>query len=197
MERSLADARAGKGGNIAELERDLVAARIVADVIAAPSTGKLPDKIAKSDSQEEVSSAEAVNEVWQHAKRNPELMIYKLQSSAYKYAWLMIPFSVPFMWLLFPFSRRFHLYDHMVFVTYSVSFMLLLGIAASLLMQSGAPWAGGLLLLYSPYHMYRQARGTYGLSRFGAWWRTWFLALFALIVLILFATALALLVAAG
>ncbi len=53
------------------------------------------------------------------------------------------------------------------------------------------------MLLYAPFHMYRQLREAYGLSRFGAWWRTWFLALFALLALILFAVALTVLVAAG
>ncbi len=41
-------------------------------------------------------------------------------------SWLLIPLSLPFMWLLFPFSRRFRLYDHVVFVTYSLGFMTLL-----------------------------------------------------------------------
>ena len=50
-------------------------------------------------------------------RENPQLMIYKAQTSAYKYSWMLIPLSVPFVWLLFPFSRRFRGYDHTVFVT--------------------------------------------------------------------------------
>jgi hypothetical protein len=45
--------------------------------------------------------------------------------------------------------------------------------------------------------MYRQLRGPYGLTRFGAWWRTWFLSLFGLIALVLFGTALTMIVASG
>ena len=53
-------------------------------------------------------------------------MLFKLKSNGYKYSWALIPLSVPFVWLLFPFSSRFRLYDHTVFVTYSLCFMLLL-----------------------------------------------------------------------
>ena len=101
------------------------------------------------------------------------------------------------MWLLFPFSRRFHLYDHTVFVTYSLSFMLLLLAVISVLTVWGG--AGGLvaaLIAYAPFHMYRQLRDAYDLSRFGAWWRTWFLSAFAVLSLGLFATVLTLMVAA-
>ena len=37
-------------------------------------------------------------EKWQ---KNPGLMLYKLQTSFYKFSWLLIPLSVPFVWLLF------------------------------------------------------------------------------------------------
>ncbi len=135
----------------------------------------------------------AINEAWDRATANPELAIYKLQSSAYKYSWLLIPLSVPFVWLLFPFSRRYHLYDHMVFVTYSISFMLLLTAVISLAVIGNWTWLVPLLLLYAPFHMYRQLRDAYALSRFGAWWRTWFLATFALMALTQFAVAMTLL----
>ena len=63
------------------------------------------------------------------AQENPELLVSKIQDAASKFSWLLIPLSVPFLWLLFPFSRRYHLYDHTVFVTYSLSFMMMLVIA--------------------------------------------------------------------
>ena len=121
-----------------------------------------------------------------------------MQTSAYKFAWLVIPLSVPFLWLLFPFNRRFHLYDHTVFVTYSLSFQLVLLALIGVM----ATWGEGallplLLLAYSPFHMYRQVRETYDLTRFGAWWRTWFLVGFANLVLGLFTTGVALYAAAG
>ena len=195
-EQRLADAKAGKGGNVPQLRREVDSARNAVAVIRVARDGNLPQQIASGDTPTEKSVTAAVNRAWQHARANPELTIYKLQNSAYKYSWLMIPLSVPFLWLLFPFSRRFHLYDHTVFVTYSLSFMLLLLAAISVL----AVWGGAgtlvvALVCYAPFHMYRQLRDAYALTRFGAWWRTWFLSLFALLVLGMFATIMTLLVA--
>lgn len=121
-----------------------------------------------------------------HATDNPDLMLYKVQNNAYKYSWALIPLSLPFMWLLFPFSRRFRLYDHMVFVTYSLSFMTLLVVVASLFGAAGWTAFAGLVMILPPLHMYRQLKAAYGLSRFGALWRTALLTLFAVIAVGLF-----------
>lgn len=120
------------------------------------------------------------------AAENPQLTIYKLQTNAYKFSWMLIPLSVPFVWLLFPFSRRFKGYDHTVFTTYSIAFMIALGAVSSLLFYFGMPGIGGLLLFYAPWHMYRQIRGAYGTSRFGALWRMLALSLFAWIAISFF-----------
>lgn len=196
-ERKLADAKAGRGGDAAQLEREVAGARNAVAMIRAAKGGELPTELASADTAAEKSVADAINRAWQHARENPELTIYKLQTSAYKYSWLLIPLSVPFLWLLFPFSRRFHLYDHTVFVTYSLSFMLLLLAAISVLtVWGGAGLVVAAMIFYAPFHMYRQLRDAYGLTRFGAWWRTWFLAAFAFTALGLFATVLTLMVAA-
>ena len=130
-----------------------------------------------------------LNATWKRAKANPELLIYKLQSEAYKYSWLLIPISVPFVWLLFPFRRKFHLYDHTVFVTYSLCFMML----ALLVASAGAKWGIAPLVvipvLYVPVHLYRQLRGAYGTSRLGAAARTVVLMWFAAIALTRWALA--------
>lgn len=120
-------------------------------------------------------------------RENPELVIYKVQMHAYKYSWLLVPISVPFVWLLFPFSRRFPLYDHAVFVTYSLSFMTLLGVVMIIADAAGLGSVGEALALVPPVHMYRQLRGTYGCSRNGALVRTLALLLFAGIALAIFA----------
>jgi len=125
------------------------------------------------------------------ATANPNLAIYKMQSHAYKYSWVLIPISVPFLWLLFPFSRRFQLYDHTVFVTYSLSFMTLLSTSAMVAGALGAPAISGFLMLTPPLHMYRQLRGTYGVSRFGGLLRTAALGIVAFIALLIFAIAIA------
>ena len=155
----------------------------------------MPSKIGQSDGLGEGGLVEAINTAWSEVGTNPDLAIYKLQSSAYKYSWLLIPLSLPFVWLLFPFNRRFHIYDHTVFVTYSLSFMLLLFALASMLslssrVHNAVPSA---VVAYAPFHMYRQLRGTYGLKKATAWWKTWFLATFAFTALMLFAAAIAML----
>ena len=125
-------------------------------------------------------------------KANPELVFYKLKTNAYKFSWALIPISVPFVWLLFPFSRRFRVYDHTVFVTYSLCFMMLLLIFVSLLGLVGlsAGWIALILTVAVPLHIYKQLRGTYGCSRFGAFARVWILLFAALVVLSIYSVLL-------
>ena len=120
------------------------------------------------------------------AAKNPELVAYKLKTNAYKFSWLIIPLSVPFVWFLFPLSRRFRLYDHTVFVTYSLCFMSLLVVLGLFFGAVGMTTMAGLLWLLPPFHMYRQLKGAYALGRAGALWRATFLTMFAIIVLALF-----------
>ncbi len=118
---------------------------------------------------------------------NPALVLYKLQANAYKFAWALIPLSLPFMWLLFPFSRRFHTYDHFVFVTYSISFMLLLFVVVRLLnLTIFGELATFFAIFYMPFHMYRQLRGAYRSSRFGSLVRATLLLFFSLFAVIWF-----------
>jgi len=123
------------------------------------------------------------------ATDNPELLIYKIKTNAYKFSWALIPISALFVWLLFPFNRRFGLYDHTVFVTYSLCFMMLL-FTASTLVGYVAPSLAGLAFFVPPFHMYRQLKGAYGLSRRGALWRTAALAIFAFMAVSLFVSLL-------
>lgn len=132
------------------------------------------------------SSIPEIDKAVREARANPQLTIYKLQNYSYKYAWALIPISVPLVWLLFPFSRRFGLYDHTVFVTYSLCFMSLLVVMLSLGNAAGLPLIGLAAIIVPPWHMYRQVKGAYGLGRFGALWRMSALMVFALIALLLF-----------
>ena len=99
----------------------------------------------------------------------------------------LIPISVPFVWLLFAWRRQFHLYDHTVFVTYSLSFMTLLVVVLTLAMAARAPLVTSAAIVIPPIHMYRQLRGAYGLNRRSALWRTAALIGIAVTTLILFA----------
>ena len=133
-------------------------------------------------------------------RANPSLLLYKIQTNAYKFSWALIPLSVPFMWLLFLHRRRYREqysgYDHFVFVTYSIAAMSMALILFVLLQALGI--RHGLVtlafLLVPPVHMYRQLKGAYELSRWGAAWRTFVLLWFAAVVLNLFGL---LLLAAG
>jgi hypothetical protein len=99
-----------------------------------------------------------------HARENPQLLLYKIQSSPYKYAWVLIPISVPFIWLLFAFRRDVGPYDHAIFATYSLS---TIGLSAG--------WTLLTLAVVPPVHMYRQLKEAYALKRAGALWRTFVL----------------------
>jgi hypothetical protein len=122
------------------------------------------------------------------ANENPDLFLYKLQSSAYKYSWALIPLSTPFVWLLFFWRRQFKLYDHAIFVIYSLCFMLLMVAALTALGYFGAgePWVPLLAVFVPPLHTYRQLRGAYGSSRIGAALRTMLIMVFGIVVLTLF-----------
>ncbi|MFD1612997.1 DUF3667 domain-containing protein [Sphingomonas tabacisoli] len=131
-----------------------------------------------------------------HANENPNLTLYKIQSSAYKYSWALIPLSVPFLWLLYAWRPQYKLYDHAVFVTYSLSFMSLMVIVLTLLGTVGvssnviAPAA----MIIPPLHIYRQLRGAYGTRPFRAILRTIALIVFCGMTLLAF---LAMLLALG
>lgn len=124
-----------------------------------------------------------------NARNNPDMVSMKVQDAASKYSWLLIPLSIPFMWLLFPFRRRYNTYDHAVFVTYSLSFMMLLVITGSLLVAVGFSSLAGLLFLVPPFHMYRHLKQSYELGKFSAIMRTMALVTFAFIAAGLFLAA--------
>ena len=128
----------------------------------------------------------------QNMRDNPDAVSAKVQDAASKYSWLLIPFSVPFMWLLFPFRRRYNTYDHMVFVTYSLSFMMMLVIVAGVFVAIGFTGLASMLFFVPPFHMYRHLKQSYELGRFSAIMRTMALLTFAFIAAALFlATAVA------
>ncbi len=119
---------------------------------------------------------------------NPDLLLYKLKANGYKFAWLLIPISLPFVWLTLIGRRGYHFYDHAVFTTYSISFMSLLFITCAILAALGVSQAiwGALLVFYPPFHMYRQLRHAYKLSRIEALLRLSALLVFTVISMTLF-----------
>lgn len=128
-----------------------------------------------------------LNEGAQAAQQNPGLLFYKLKTNSYKFSWMLIPLSLPFLWLMFFWRRDVHLYDHAIFATYSISFMMMLMIVLSILDSLNvheSVWA--LTMFVAPAHMYKQLRGAYGLSRGGAFARLVLLLISATVVLTIF-----------
>jgi hypothetical protein len=124
-----------------------------------------------------------------HKLENPDLLLYKLQNTAYKFSWMLIPISLPFLWLLFFWRRDVVMFDHAIFALYSLSFMSLLFIVLSLLMKSGSGWATSLrdlLVLAPPLHMFFHLKGTYALGVGAALWRTFALLIITSITSTLF-----------
>ncbi|MFS0742039.1 DUF3667 domain-containing protein [Brevundimonas sp. 3P9-tot-E] len=121
--------------------------------------------------------------------KNPDLALYKLQQTIYKFAFLLVPLSIPFVALLFLWKRGFTLYDHGVFVLYSLTFMSLLLMAvvlvATTLKGAGAA-AGTIAALIVPVHMFSQLKGAYSLKVFSTLWRTVALLIFCEIAATLF-----------
>ena len=139
--------------------------------------------VAVEPSDDSSSGIPALDAAIDKARANPQLMVLKLQSDAYKFAWLLIPISVPFVWLLFAFKRRFGAYDHTVFVTYSLCFMLLLLTAATLGNAAGIAHVMRIFVVISAVHIYRQVKISYELGRFAAIWRTAAIGVFAIWIL--------------
>jgi hypothetical protein len=146
------------------------------------------DAISSAAAEPDSELSAGVRRLLERLKENPSLVAYKVKANGYKYAWALVPLSVPFVWLLFLRRREFGGYDHAVFVTYSISFMMLWFVLLSVIR---AAWPGSgvlspLLQFVPPIHMYRQLRGTYGLSVAGALVRLFFLLIAAAIVLATF-----------
>lgn len=135
---------------------------------------------------------ESLNKTITKKLLNPDLALYKIQQTAYKFSFLLIPISIPFVALLFLWRRGFTLYDHGVFVLYSLTAMSILMMLISVLgpLWSGFAAIGALIFTFGiPVHMFAQLKGAYGLSWFSAAWRTVLLMLFCVFAFTLFILA--------
>jgi Protein of unknown function (DUF3667) len=121
---------------------------------------------------------------------NPDLALYKLQETASKFSFLLVPISLPFIALLFLWKRGVTFFDHVVFSLYSLSFMSLLFVALALVARAGEwtlPFVGVVACIAPPVHMFFHLGGTYKLGWWSALWRTSFLLFFIIFVVIIFA----------
>ena len=153
--------------------------------------------VSEGDESNGVKATEGVGKAKEHgfvatvAKKlkNPDLAVYKLQQTLYKFAFLLVPLSIPFVALMFLWKRGFTLYDHGVFVLYSLTFMSLLLMVIVILATSvkgagGWAVAGGGLIAVA--HMFAQLKGAYSLKIFSTLWRTVALLIFCEIAATLF-----------
>ncbi|MFJ6024916.1 DUF3667 domain-containing protein [Brevundimonas sp. NPDC092305] len=126
---------------------------------------------------------------WAKKLMNPDLAVYKVQQTFYKFAFLLVPLSIPFMALLFLWRRRSTLYDHGVFVLYSLTFVVLVSLI-SIGLGFIHPALGGLawlaVIFGIPVHQFAQLKGGYELGWFSTIWRFVFLQVFCWIIVSLF-----------
>lgn len=130
-----------------------------------------------------------LNEKARHTLMNPDLALYKIQQALYKFSFLLVPISLPFLALLFFWKRGVTFYDHVVFILYSLSFVSILFLAVALLMRIPGGWGGaisGLLVGAIPVHWFFQLGGAYKLGWFSALWRTFALTILTQITLSIF-----------
>ena len=137
--------------------------------------------------REQAQSHPTFSRIALHAAENPDLTLYKLKNSAYKFAFLLIPISLPFLWLMFFWRNGVTMYDHAIFTLYGLSFLSLWWALIALASQNHVT-AGiaGVALLYQPVHMFLQLRETYALRWFATLWRTIALLMAGCFVLCLF-----------
>lgn len=204
VEAALAGAQAQVKAREADLARQEVAGAAGAAAPApAPERVSLASVIRQANANGDITinTADAkLNEKLKHKLENPELFIYNLQNTAYKYAFLFVPLTLPFIWMLFFWKRGVTLYDHVVFSLYSISAVTILILGVVLLNAANPSWSEGVgpaVMLAVPLHLFFQLKGGYRLGWFSALWRTLVLLVALSIVIALFIAAIVLLGALG
>jgi hypothetical protein len=120
-----------------------------------------------------ISGIAPLDAAFAFAMKNPEYALYKLKNTAYKFSFLLVPITLPFLWLMFFWRPGVTMFDHAVFSLYSLSFMSLLFVLLFLLKFAGLGSAvASLLFIVPPLHLFFQLRGTYGLTVGETLWRT-------------------------
>jgi len=175
---------AAAGKDVTDLDKEIAGRK---EALGASQKIAANNSFASTDGNPKVPAL--IRPFIRHVKDNPQLVAMKVQDAASKFSWLLIPISVPFLWLLFPFRRSYNTYDHTVFITYSLSFMMLLVVFGGIFMAVGMSTLASILFFVPPFHMYRHLKGAYQLGRFSAIMRTMALVTFAFIAFGLFAAA--------
>ena len=156
-------------------------------------------KVAQSDHFVLIEGMPQLNERVRRKLENPDFALYQVQEAASKFSFLLAPLSLPFIALLFLWRRGLTLYDHVVYSLYALSFAALMFVAIIFFSQHAwTSWAPGLLLgIGWPVHTYFHLKGAYALGWWSALWRTFFMLIFASIILTLFVIIIVILGLAG
>jgi hypothetical protein len=202
LDRQIATAEAkGSAGDVAGLRGTRVGVKVARDQIAARASGEaaspldLPGEITREveegyrNGKLKVNLGnETLNDRAREALKNPQLALYKIQGKIYKFSFLLVPLSLPWLWLVFAFRRDVRMYDHAVFALYSISFMSLVFTVISIFLSLDAVDTGifNWLLLAPPVHLFFQLKGAYRLGWFGAGWRTMVLSITSVLTLCLY-----------
>ncbi len=151
--------------------------RDVFDVIsAATKSGELKVEVGN-----EVLNVKATD-----ALKNPDFVFYKMKQKGYKLSFLLVPLSLPWMILLFAWKRNVKVYDHVVFLLYSISFMSMLAMVAVAMASAGVTSSALYSTMFTVIpvlHMFAQLKEGYALGWFSAAWRTLALSSLAVVTL--------------
>ncbi len=172
IEQVKADIAAGKiadeGGNdnqqkLASLASALAIARDIGD----------QEEIVQIDGLEKalggnVELAQRLQKGINDINENSDFLLFKMKSNGYKFSWILIPISLPFVWLAMLGVRGHHFYDHAIFTIYSMSFVTLLFITLAVFGSIGilSGWLIPAGVIIPIIHLYKQIRHTYQLPRF-------------------------------
>lgn len=186
--QGVADAESELESARAEQRADTVAMKAVEAALALPAATSAVQASPAGLAGLDLGTGNArIDAAIQQARKNPELTLYKLKNSAYKYSFLLVPISLPFLWLMFFWRPGIVMYDHAVFSLYSLSFMSVLFIVMALLEPLHARGLQSfLIVVVVPLHMFMQLLETYRLDPFAALWRTAVLLVLCAVVLLLF-----------
>lgn len=198
LDRKIAIAEQTRDPELAGLKGERIGVKVARDQVQRRANGELaapldiPGEITREVEEGYKNGKlkvnlgnETLNEKARAALKNPQLALYKIQGKIYKFSFLLVPMSLPWLWLMFAFRRDVRMYDHAVFALYSISFMSLVFTLISIFLSfdsvdnSSFTW----LLLAPPIHLFAQLKGAYKLGWFGAAWRTLALSFAAVVTL--------------
>ncbi len=155
--------------------------------------------LATSDDFVVIRGMPELNERVRRNFANPDLALYRIQEAASKFSFLLAPLTLPFIMLLFLWKRGVTMYDHIVYALYALSFAAFLFVALLLLGEiAWLRWLPGSMVVFGlPVHTFFHLKGAYALGTWSALWRTFFMLIFATIVLTIYIVLIVILGLAG